>query len=50
MKLKELCESENSNIKNLKVEKPNEISFGKIALENFKLFSFRVNLIFYENL
>ena len=53
MKLKELCESRNSNRKNLRAEKLNKISLGKIALENWKLenfFSFKANLNFYENL
>ena len=36
MKLKELCESRSSNRKNLRAEKSNEISFGKIALKNWK--------------
>jgi len=34
MKVKELCESRNSNRKNLRAKKSNEISFEKIALEN----------------
>ena len=53
MKLKELCESRNSNRKNLRAKKPNEIIFGKIALEDWKLekfLSFEANLNFYENL
>jgi len=52
MKLKELFESRNSSKKNLRAEKPNEISSEKIALENWKLeklFSFEANLNFYEN-
>jgi len=40
MKLKELCESRNSNRKNLRTEKLNEIRFGKIAFEIWKLENF----------
>ena len=51
MKLKELCESRNSNSKNLRAEKTNEIRFDCTwNLKARKLFFFRVNLIFYENL
>ena len=40
MKFKELYESRNSNRKNLRAAKSNEISFEKIALENWKLENF----------
>jgi len=52
MKIKELCESRNSNRKNLRAENQMKLALERLHLKIgiFENFSFEANLIFYENL